>query len=409
MPKHLKQLLESWENNLPTHSLGYKTQVPDKLGEGCDDLEEDASLDALPTHSLGYSVEVPEGDVEQLAGGEELRIDDLTTMDDLIESDEKEEDLKEEDEEDLEKMAMKEARAIRKKLKEADEKSDDEEELKEEEDKSDDEDLKESDDKDSDDEEDLKEEADKDSDEEDLKEEDDKSEDEDLKEGLNALFSGQKLSKSFKNNVGTLFTAILKKRLKEERAILKEAYAKASQKQLARKEQKMAESVENFLDYQAAEWLKENRIAIESTLRNQLAESVLKDLRAVFENHHIELPDAKIDMVEKVKQEKAEVVSKLNEEHQKAIKLAKMVRTLTKEKLIREAASGMTDADTVRLNQLAEGLDFVSSKDFSERLNVLKKSLFVKNQPKQQASQLSESVEEKIFTEPTYGDYRDSY
>ena len=43
------------------------------------------------------------------------------------------------------------------------------------------------------------------------------------------------------------------------------------------------------MDHVVDTWMKENKLAIENGIRTELAESLIKDIKEVFENHQIDI------------------------------------------------------------------------------------------------------------------------
>ena len=59
-----------------------------------------------------------------------------------------------------------------------------------------------------------------------------------------------------------------------------------------------AEKVDGYLDYVVQEWMKENELAIERGLKGEIAEDFITGLKSLFEEHYIDVPDEKYDILE---------------------------------------------------------------------------------------------------------------
>ena len=59
----------------------------------------------------------------------------------------------------------------------------------------------------------------------------------------------------------------------------------------------LAEKVDGYLDYVVGEWMKENELAIERGLKGEIAEDFITGLKSLFEEHYIDVPDEKYDIL----------------------------------------------------------------------------------------------------------------
>ena len=60
----------------------------------------------------------------------------------------------------------------------------------------------------------------------------------------------------------------------------------------------MTEKVDLYLDYVVKEWMQENELAIDRGLKGEIAEDFITGLKALFEEHYIDVPDEKYDILE---------------------------------------------------------------------------------------------------------------
>ena len=60
----------------------------------------------------------------------------------------------------------------------------------------------------------------------------------------------------------------------------------------------LVEKVDNYLNYVVNEWMKENELAIERGIKGEIAEDFINGLKKLFEDHYIDVPDEKYDVLE---------------------------------------------------------------------------------------------------------------
>ena len=88
----------------------------------------------------------------------------------------------------------------------------------------------------------------------------------------------------------------------------------------------------------------------------------------------------------------------MNEEIKKSVALTSEIEELNKELAIREVTEGLTLTQSEKLRSLSEGIDFVSTEDFSEKLKVLKENYFPSDEV-EVATEISDETEAETALE----------
>lgn len=234
----------------------------------------------------------------------------------------------------------------------------------------------------------LKEEADEDEEDEDDDEEE--MEEETFKEDLDALVSSEAtLSEGFRTKAGVIFEAALKSKLSEEVARLEESYEEKLQEEVMGVRADLVEKVDGYLNYVVENWMEENALAVEAGIRTEIAESFMSALKQTFEEHYVEVPEAKVDLVDELAEKVEALEEKYNAAIDKNIELAEAVDTLTREKVIVEAAEGLSVAQAEKLKTLVEDVAFEDAETFAGKVETIKESYFKK-------AVASEVVEEEL-------------
>jgi hypothetical protein len=399
--KFLKDLRESAEADVPTHPSDAAAQIPDSLSskkpvtENDEDSMEDDMLDMdenlesdVPTHPSDAAAQIPDSLKEE--DEEEEKEDELAEEDEdeedmelseeeeeekLSEEEEKEDELTEEDEDEEEKMSMSE-----------EEESDEDEDLTEEEEKEDE--LTEEDEEENKLQ--VKEETDED---EELKEEDSElsdaeekkmseEEDEAVKEAADALTKDEELPESFKKKATAIFEAAIKRTTKKRVVAEKKKLVESYNKKLKTTKKKVSETLVNkidgYLDYVVEEWMKENKVAIEGALRSEITENFISGLKNLFENHYIEVPAKKKNILAEQERKIKSLEKALNEQLNKTVEVRKENVRLKRATITKKLTEGMTVSDAAKFVELCEGVAFDNSKSFGQKLTVIKENYFPK-------------------------------
>jgi hypothetical protein len=241
---------------------------------------------------------------------------------------------------------------------------------------------KDDDDEDEDDEKDMKEApkmkmAQKDDEEEDDDEdekEESKKESFDMSDDIDALVGGEDLSEEFKNKAKVVFEAAVSAKVSE----IKEELESQKRDEIVEASNEIKEDlvnkVDSFLGYVAEEWVKDNELAIERGLKSELTENFIQGLKALFEDHYVEVPDDKLDVVDELASKIEEVEAKLNEEVSKNIDLSQERDALVRDKVVSEMSSDLTSSEVEKLTKLIEDLD--QDEDFESNVKTIKESYF---------------------------------
>ena len=210
-----------------------------------------------------------------------------------------------------------------------------------------------------------------------------------VKEDVDALVEGEDLSEEFKAKASTIFEAAVKSKIRPEveRIELEKTQEIAEEHEAFKTE--LAEKVDGYLDYVVQEWMKENELAIERGLKGEIAEDFITGLKALFEEHYIDVPDEKYDILESQAQKIEELEGKLNETMGKLTEKKQSEDSLVREAVIKEVSSDLAETQTEKFASLVEDVEFTDKESFEEKLNTLKENYFPKSTP----SNLSEENE----------------
>jgi len=197
-------------------------------------------------------------------------------------------------------------------------------------------------------------------------------------EDVAALVDGEDLSEEFKNKAATIFEAAVKSKTREEIARIYESMTSDFEVKLEESVDTLTEKVDTYLNYVVEEWTKENELSIERGLKGEIAEDFISGLKQLFEDHYIDVPDEKYDILEAQSEKIAELEEKVNSVMEQNIALSTVKSGLVREQVISEACEELTDTEIEKFKSLTEDVDFVNEESFKAKLNTLKESYFPK-------------------------------
>lgn len=199
-----------------------------------------------------------------------------------------------------------------------------------------------------------------------------------VKEDVDALVNGEDLSEEFKAKAATIFEAAVVTRVKQEVARLEEQYDSKLQEEVESIAEGLIEKVDGYLNYVVEQWMSDNELALENGMKNEILESFVMGMKGLFEQHYIDVPEEKFDVLGELQEQLDEVGSKLDEQLEANVALTQEINEMKRAIAISEATDGMVDTDAEKFNALAEELAFEDVDSFKEKLQTIKENYFGK-------------------------------
>lgn len=228
------------------------------------------------------------------------------------------------------------------------------------------------------------------------------------------LGSDETLSEEFKERAETIFEAALNTRVNLEMARLAEEYSTLEEELQAEFEAKleentstilenMVEKIDQYMNFCVEEWMEENKIAIENSLRMEIAENFISGLQNLFAEHYIDVPEERFDIVADLKRENTELQEQLNAVLDEKIALETDLNEAIKETVLDEASEGLTVTQSERLRTLSEGIDFVDADTFKHKVDIIKESYFTEKKKASDTGLLTETIDGTVTTDAKAG------
>lgn len=238
-------------------------------------------------------------------------------------------------------------------------------------------------------------------------------EDEDtVNEDIAALMAGENLSEEFKRKATAIFEAAVKTKVAELAEELEAKYVQQFEEAYEEMQEDFATKVDDYLDYVVESWLEENKLAVESGLKTEIVESFIGSLKSVFEEHYIDIPEEKFDVVEELASKVEALEKQVNEEMSKNIDLKQKLSEQKKIEALHAVCEGLTLSQSEKIKNIAESVDFDSEEDFISQMENIKESYFPKETVKpasveslNDAVQLNEETKSTATVDPKIAAY----
>jgi len=199
----------------------------------------------------------------------------------------------------------------------------------------------------------------------------------DVKEHVDALLNADdSLSKEFKEKAATIFETAVKSKIREEIKRLEEEYQEEVRTEVADTTKSLTEKVDSYLDYVTGEWMKENELAIERGLKGEIAEDFISGLKQLFEDHYIDVPAEKYDVLEAQADKISKLEKKLEETIQQVVEARKSEGSLVQESVKAEVSSDLTETEIEKFDSLAQEVEYTDKESYTEKLKTIKENYF---------------------------------
>jgi hypothetical protein len=221
----------------------------------------------------------------------------------------------------------------------------------------------------------------------------------DFSEDLDALVEEEAtLSDDFKSKTAVIFESALKTKLAEEVERIETAYEEKLESELIGQREEFVEKVDSYLNYVVEQWMEDNKLAIHQGLRTEIAEGFMNNLKDVFVESYIDVPESKVDLVDDLADQVEELEEQLFKTTANAITLGEEVEELKRSAIIAEASEELADTQKEKLNSLVEALTFESEDTFAAKVATVKESYFTKKNSTEEV--IEESADESSAYEP---------
>jgi len=213
----------------------------------------------------------------------------------------------------------------------------------------------------------------------------------DIQEDIDALLFGEELTEEFKVKATTIFEAAVLSRVKAEVADLQEAFDARIDEEADQAKEEITEKVDGYLSYVVEQWMGDNELAIVNGLKSDILEGFVGGLKSLFQEHYIEVPEEKFDIVGDLQTQVDFLESKLDESLEANVSMKKHLSEMVRDNIIEDYCYGLTDTEAEKFKNLAEEIGFQNEDTFSSKLEIIKENYFTKKGKAQTTSVVTDS------------------
>lgn len=202
------------------------------------------------------------------------------------------------------------------------------------------------------------------------------AEDIDIDDDLDVIFEGSDFSEDFKNKAKYILESAVAATVNEH---LERISEELEEQFIAEREElveEFSDKLDAYLNYVVEEWVKENRLALETGIRSEIAESFLSGLRDLFEEHYVDVPESEVDVAEELADRVRTLEEDVDSLTHDNVSLSEKVRHYERMLVLAEASEDLTDTQAAKLQSLAEASDFTDINEFRDHVELIRESYF---------------------------------
>ena len=218
---------------------------------------------------------------------------------------------------------------------------------------------------------------------------------EELQKDVRMMFEGQEdLSEEFVQKATSLYEAAVVGKIKKISKSLHEEYQRVFEEKVVKVTESLVQNIDHYMDYVVEEWMKENELAVENGLRTEIAENFIENLKGLFEQSYIEVPQDKADIFDELTEAIENLENRINEEMDTNSALIRENKALKANAIFTKETAHLSDNSVEKIAEIAENIRFESSDDYKNKIHSL-----VENYQKTNKTSLisKKSKEEKLF------------
>lgn len=198
----------------------------------------------------------------------------------------------------------------------------------------------------------------------------------------------ESLDEDFKEKAAVIFETAVNEKASKLAEEIEQKYADDLEAEI----NKINEKVDQYVDYVVNEWLEENQLEIKYSLRTEIAENFIREMKTVFESNFIDIPEEDVSVVDELT-EAVESYKEQIEEQSKDLETAnRELLEIKRKEIVDTIGEDLPQTQKIRLEKLSENVEADDIEEFRYKVEQLKEGYFDESSEQPLLSSLSEEV-----------------
>lgn len=195
-----------------------------------------------------------------------------------------------------------------------------------------------------------------------------------FRNAVSALLGEQNASPELVSQLEAVFEAAVKDRVEQNVSSILEEVDQNVKNYLTDVTNNLVEKVDDYLEYVVEEWMTENAVAVEQGVKTQIAENFITGLKNLFENHYIDVPSEKYNVLDELYAQNKELQEQLNKSIEFNIQLKKEVSLTECAGIFVAETKDLADTQIAKLQSLMENVSFETPEEYRNKLVAIKEN-----------------------------------
>ena len=195
-----------------------------------------------------------------------------------------------------------------------------------------------------------------------------------FRSALSSLLGEENASEDLVTKLEAIFEAAVNDRVERTVAGIVQNVDKDVKTYLDNVTESLVEKVDDYLDFVVEEWMTDNAVAVEQGIKTQIAENFITGLKNLFENHYIDVPNEKYNVLDELYAQNRELETKLNESFNQNIALRKENELTECAGIFVAATRDLADTQISKLQSLMENVSFADVEEYRNKLVAIKEN-----------------------------------
>ena len=152
------------------------------------------------------------------------------------------------------------------------------------------------------------------------------------------------------------------------------------------------ERVNQYMDYVINEWLEENALEIKYSLRTEIAENFIREMKSVFESNFIDIPEEEVSVVDELTEAVESYKEQLEEQATSLEEANRELLDIKRKEIVETIGNDLPQTQKIRLEKLSENVEAEDISEFRYKVEQLKEGYFDESSEQPLLSSLSEEV-----------------
>ena len=198
----------------------------------------------------------------------------------------------------------------------------------------------------------------------------------------------EELEDDFKEKAAVIFETAVN----EKAGIIREEIEAEYAQKLEEKVDEINERVNEYVDYVVNEWLEENQLEIKYSLRTEIAENFIREMKTVFESNFIDIPEEEVSVVDELTEAVESYKEQIEEQSSELEAAKKELLEIKRKEIVESIGDDLPQTQKIRLEKLSENVEAEDIEEFRYKVEQLKEGYFDESSEQPLLSSLSEEV-----------------